>query len=195
MEYGRDHPAHNRAGYVRQHRLVMECLLGRLLEPDETVHHRDGNKTNNHPDNLELLTRQQHALVHRDEHREAMLVPLTEQQVREALDGRSTLQAAQLLGVNHMTLRNRFPHLLTKRRSPGAPLDPELRRRLVELANDPNVGQREACRLLPVSGPQLRNWLRLEGIQWTSAPVGTPIRYRHRAYGDPPRTPQSPSQT
>lgn len=43
---------------------------------------------------------------------------LTEAQVRRALRGRTTLQAAQLLGVNHQTLRNRFDHLLTKRKSP-----------------------------------------------------------------------------
>jgi len=43
---------------------------------------------------------------------------LTEAQVRKALRGRTTLEAAQLLGVNHQTLRNRFDHLLTKRKSP-----------------------------------------------------------------------------
>lgn len=47
-----DHPFANSAGYVREHRLVMEKELGRLLTRDEVVHHRDGNKANNHPDNL-----------------------------------------------------------------------------------------------------------------------------------------------
>lgn len=44
---------------------------------------------------------------------------LTEELVREALRGRSTLAAAKFLGVHHMTLRNRFAHLLRKRASPN----------------------------------------------------------------------------
>lgn len=43
---------------------------------------------------------------------------LDEESVREALQGRTTLEAADLLGVNHQTLRNRFPHLIKKRASP-----------------------------------------------------------------------------
>lgn len=42
------------AGYILEHRLVMAKALGRLLTEDETVHHKDGNKKNNHPDNLQL---------------------------------------------------------------------------------------------------------------------------------------------
>lgn len=50
-----DHPAATRHGYVLEHRLVMEAVLGRHLLPAEVVHHRDGNKQNNQPDNLELF--------------------------------------------------------------------------------------------------------------------------------------------
>jgi len=46
-------------------------------------------------------------------------VHLDEQQVRIALQGRTTEQAASHLGVHTQTLRNRFDHLLEKRRSPG----------------------------------------------------------------------------
>jgi hypothetical protein len=52
-----DHPRRNRHDYVREHRLVMEEKLGRYLEPGEVVHHKDGDKLNNHPDNLELFRR------------------------------------------------------------------------------------------------------------------------------------------
>lgn len=45
---------------------------------------------------------------------------LSEKSVREALRGRSTLEAAKALDVNHQTLRNRFPGLLVKRASPGS---------------------------------------------------------------------------
>lgn len=52
------HPAHpqaNRHGYVREHRLVMEQTLGRFLTRLEVVHHLDGNRGNNAPENLELF--------------------------------------------------------------------------------------------------------------------------------------------
>lgn len=50
-----DHPYKDRHGYVREHRLVMEQQLGRYLLPTEVVHHRDGNKQNNTPENLEVF--------------------------------------------------------------------------------------------------------------------------------------------
>ena len=50
-----DHPYATAGGYVREHRLVMEAMIGRYLERDEVVHHRDGNKQNNDPSNLELF--------------------------------------------------------------------------------------------------------------------------------------------
>lgn len=50
--------------YVREHRLVMERTLGRKLNSNELVHHKDKNKLNNNPDNLELMSFSEHARHH-----------------------------------------------------------------------------------------------------------------------------------
>lgn len=39
-------------GYVQEHRVVAERVLGRRLRPEEVVHHDDENRQNNHPSNL-----------------------------------------------------------------------------------------------------------------------------------------------
>jgi DNA-directed RNA polymerase subunit RPC12/RpoP len=49
------YPMTHATGYMLEHRYVAAKNLGRLLEDYEIVHHIDGNKLNNVPDNLEVL--------------------------------------------------------------------------------------------------------------------------------------------
>lgn len=42
------------------HRAVAENKLGRPLLPNEVAHHIDGNKFNNDPDNIKIVTRSNH---------------------------------------------------------------------------------------------------------------------------------------
>lgn len=62
--YAPDHPRATKAGAVMEHRLVAEEYLGRYLEPYEIVHHKDGDKSHNAWENLEVATRSQHVSNH-----------------------------------------------------------------------------------------------------------------------------------
>lgn len=163
-------PTHPTAdwGAVHQHRLVMECHLGRFLTKLEKVHHKDHVRHHNDVDNLKLYSTQaEHMKAHWagkgkndpeliERVRQAAADPtkkkidlglgytmidticrendivwipggkrgtyyhkLSDEKVREALQGRTTIQAAQYLQCSLQTLYNRFDHLLTKRTKPG----------------------------------------------------------------------------
>lgn len=79
---GVDHPnwtggkTFNGSGYVLilhhgkyrcEHRVVAEEMIGRPLTPDEHVHHKNRNRADNRPENLEVLTGAEHISMHMKE--------------------------------------------------------------------------------------------------------------------------------
>ena len=60
------HPLRQAHGYAYVHRLVAEEKIGRRLSPNEAGHHLNGDRTDNRPENLEVVTRSEHARRHAD---------------------------------------------------------------------------------------------------------------------------------
>jgi hypothetical protein len=63
---GRGHPLAGPDGKAYEHRLVAERMLGRALLKNEIVHHINGEKTDNSPENLKILSS---TAEHHREHR------------------------------------------------------------------------------------------------------------------------------
>jgi hypothetical protein len=60
-----EHPDADVRGYIYEHRLVAERMLGRRIGRHEHVHHINGDKRDNRPENLEVVDAPTHRLRHR----------------------------------------------------------------------------------------------------------------------------------
>lgn len=76
--YMPDHPEADKNGRILEHRYVMECILGRPLLKEEDVHHIDGTRNNNEPDNLQAMNHRDHAMLHGRGYKKHETSPLTE---------------------------------------------------------------------------------------------------------------------
>ena len=60
----KDHPLHVANGYAFEHRMVISENIGRWLKANEHVHHINGVKDDNRSENLIVLTKAEHNIIH-----------------------------------------------------------------------------------------------------------------------------------
>jgi hypothetical protein len=73
---------------VPEHRLIMARTLGRWLTKEEHVHHINGNKTDNRPENLRIMNWTEHSKEHRKVLRMIAELEAENQTLRIALAGK-----------------------------------------------------------------------------------------------------------
>lgn len=143
-EFVPGHRLQNKWGWVAQHRLVGEMILGRDLvqsadeDISEVVHDKNEDPADNRPENLEILIKRSHRQHHARLSADKLLSKLNDANVISALDGRTIREAAAHLGTTHMTIRRRFPELIAhrKRKAPTDTNDPKWPAILAPYAKD-----------------------------------------------------------
>lgn len=163
------HPSASKWGFVAQHRLVVERNQGWFLPSYLDVHHIDEIKTNNSLENLHVCTRSEHRKLHLQTGPHHSQKHLTEDGVREALQKFGSVKpAAAFLGVDHQTLRNRFPELLAPylRRSPTHIDNPEAIELVRMYGPDKRYGYKEIAEMTGMSAQTVDRICRKHKIPW-----------------------------
>lgn len=65
--YAPEHARPGKDGWALEHRVVAAEMLGRPLTSEECVHHKSRDRTDNRRENLLVLTRSEHGLLHRED--------------------------------------------------------------------------------------------------------------------------------
>ena len=164
------HPAANPMGFVPQHRLVMERVLGRFLTPKEDVHHKNQIRHDNRKCNLQVCSRSEHLRIHRAMQRQqAGLPPLTKENVQKALQETGGLKkAAAKLGLHPETIRIQFPDILEpfRRKSPAQIDDLALIERVRLMAADSSFGYREIAQACGIASMTVKRLCDKHKLPW-----------------------------
>lgn len=99
----KNHPMAGKDNYIPLHRLVYSEYLGRNLTRDEVIHHKNGIKTDNRIENLQLVSNSQHRTIHNmtlEYSHKANLVTMKELY----LEGYSGRQIASVLNIGKSTV-------------------------------------------------------------------------------------------
>lgn len=175
-EFVGPHPLANKWGFVAQHRLVGADLVGRVPRKGEVVHHKDNDRTNNDPANLEVMTLEAHRRHHYAEMADALRIPIDEPALRKALLLHGSVKgAARALGIDHNVIRRRYPELCKpfQRQSPTCIDDPRDLERIEAAARDPNAGYRELARELRMSMMTIQRICKRRGWRWQKKSRGS----------------------
>lgn len=103
-----NHPGANNRGYILKSRYIMEQKMERLLLPKEIVHHKNGDKTDDSPENLELTNNNDHTKYHHKKNDISKRILDYNKMAFYIAQGFGYKRTAKILGYNVHSVKSAF---------------------------------------------------------------------------------------